>query len=130
MSNLSVFCLLLCARTRLEVELHLTFLAWCPHATKKSVARARKATAMENCLKSVSDSHLMAHDLCLMTEHSYSIVRWKGQLGANPNPPCQHSLWKETGVAGEPTTFGRALIDSFHASALSPQRELNPRSQR
>ena len=25
MSNLSVFCLLLCARTRLEVELHLTY---------------------------------------------------------------------------------------------------------
>ncbi len=28
MSNLSVFCLLLCALARLEVELHLTFLAY------------------------------------------------------------------------------------------------------
>ena len=36
-SNLSVFCLLLCARTRLEVEIHLTFLAC--HC---------KAIAMEN----------------------------------------------------------------------------------
>ena len=29
LSNVSIFCLLLCARTRLEVELHLPFLA-CP----------------------------------------------------------------------------------------------------
>jgi hypothetical protein len=25
-------------------------------------------------------------------------LRWKGKLGANPNPPCQHSLWDKTGV--------------------------------
>jgi hypothetical protein len=34
-------------------------------------------------------------------------LRLKGQfranpsLGANPNQPCQHSLWEETGVPGE-----------------------------
>ena len=36
-------------------------------------------------------------------------LRWKGQLGASanilirdtPNPPCQHSLWEETGIPGE-----------------------------
>jgi hypothetical protein len=22
--------------------------------------------------------------------------RWKGLLGANPNPPCWHSMWEET----------------------------------
>jgi hypothetical protein len=27
--------------------------------------------------------------------------RWKGLLGTNPNPPCQHSLWEETGLPGE-----------------------------
>ena len=34
---------------------------------------------------------------------------------ANPNQPCQHSLWEETGVpGGKPTTFGRVLTESFH----------------
>ena len=28
-------------------------------------------------------------------------LRWKDQLGANPNPPRQHSLWEETRVPGE-----------------------------
>jgi hypothetical protein len=27
----------------------------------------------------------------------------KGQLGANPNLPCQLSLWEETGAPGENT---------------------------
>ena len=35
-----------------------------------------------------------------MSDHGAQL-RWKGQLGANPNPPCQHSLWEETGVPGE-----------------------------
>jgi hypothetical protein len=27
-------------------------------------------------------------------------LRWKGQFGANPNTPCQHCLWEETGALG------------------------------
>ena len=35
--------------------------------------------------------------------------------GANPNPPCQHSLWEETGVPGKnPTAFGTALTNSSY----------------
>ncbi len=56
--NLSVFCLLLCAQTRLEVELHLTFLACPPDLfftrLKLACPRAGKATAMENGL---SETH-------------------------------------------------------------------------
>ena len=51
-SNLSVFCLLLCARTRLEVELHLTFLA-CPRdwffMGLKSVAQPELAKKPRRC---------------------------------------------------------------------------------
>ena len=37
----------------------------------------------------------------LMSDHGAQL-RWKaGPLGVNPNPPCQHSLWEETGVPGE-----------------------------
>jgi hypothetical protein len=43
------------------------------------------------------------YDLCLIMELSYD---GRVSLGDNPNPPCQHSLWEETGVPGEPTTFG------------------------
>ena len=35
-----------------------------------------------------------------MSDHGGQL-RWKGQLGANPNPPCQLSLWEETGVYPE-----------------------------
>ncbi len=27
-------------------------------------------------------------------------VSWEVIPGVNPNPPCQHSLWEETGVPG------------------------------
>ena len=50
MSNLCVFCLLLCARTRFEVEIHLTFMA-CPRDslfTKiKSVASSARAKRLQ-----------------------------------------------------------------------------------
>jgi hypothetical protein len=47
-----------------------------------------------------------------------------------PNPPCQRSLWEETGALGENPDFrqsvdglfsheSRALTDSFH---MSPER--------
>jgi hypothetical protein len=42
-----------------------------------------------------------------LVSHHGAQLRWKGQLGgeggggANPNPPCQHSLLEETGVPGE-----------------------------
>jgi hypothetical protein len=29
------------------------------------------------------------------------VFRANPSLGANPNQPCQHSLWEETGVPGE-----------------------------
>ena len=35
-----------------------------------------------------------------MSDHEEQL-RWNGQLGANPNPPCQHSLWEETRVPTE-----------------------------
>ena len=53
MSNLSVFCLLLCARTRLKVELHLTFLASSSDGFFTRL-KSVKATAMENGLKAHS----------------------------------------------------------------------------
>jgi hypothetical protein len=42
----------------------------------------------------------LAATLWLMSDHGAQL-RWKDQLGANPNPPCQHSLWEETAVPGE-----------------------------
>jgi hypothetical protein len=42
-------------------------------------------------------------------------LRWKGQLKAYPNPPCQHSLWEEIGGPGEkrrrPVDDSAARID-------------------
>jgi hypothetical protein len=35
-----------------------------------------------------------AYDLCLITGVQ---LWWKGQLGAYRKPPCQNSLWEETG---------------------------------
>ncbi len=62
MSNLSVFCLLLCARTRLEVELHLTFLA-CPRdlffTRLKPVAPPRRAKRLQ--WKTALINHLSIH---------------------------------------------------------------------
>jgi hypothetical protein len=61
-----------------------------------------------------------------MSDHGAQL-QWKGQLGANPNPPCQHSLSEETGVSGEKlTTLGRALIFSheYPDSGTRIQRRL------
>ena len=50
----------------------------------------------------------LATTLRLVSDHRTQL-RWKGQFGVYPNPPCQHSLWEETGVpARKPTTLGRA----------------------
>jgi hypothetical protein len=43
----------------------------------------------------------MAATLLLIFDHGAQPRCKKGQLGANPNPPCQHYLWEETGVPGE-----------------------------
>jgi hypothetical protein len=49
-------------------------------------------------------------------------------IGANPNQPCQHSLWEETGVPGENpcTSFGRALTDSFHMDIITSTTGIEP----
>ena len=41
-------------------------------------------------------------------------------------PPCQLSLWEETGVPGEPTIFGKALTNYFDISVMSSKRGSNP----
>jgi hypothetical protein len=42
----------------------------------------------------------LAATLWLMSDHGAQL-RLKGHLGNNPNSPCQHSLWEETGAPGE-----------------------------
>ena len=55
--------------------------------------------------------------------HTYNL------MALEPNPPCQHSLWKETGVPGgrrKPTTFGRALTILFsHEDWVRVHIEMN-----
>jgi hypothetical protein len=36
-----------------------------------------------------------------MSDHGVQVLGWKGEFGANSNPPCQHSLWEETIVPEE-----------------------------
>ncbi len=41
-------------------------------------------------------------------------LRWKGQgLILTHRPPCQHSLWKETGVPGENPQFSQSVDRLF-----------------
>ena len=66
-----------------------------------------------------------------MSDHGAQL-RWKDQLGANPNPPCQHSMWEETGV---PWENPRISVEHWLSlltwmSRSSPKREPSPRSQR
>ena len=68
--------------------------------------------------------------LWLMSNHGAQL-RWKNQLGANPNPPFQHSLWEETRVPGEnPRLSVRALTNSFHISVMSLKWGSNHRNIR
>ena len=68
----------------------------------------------------------LAATLWLMSDHGAQL-RWKGQLGANPNPPCQHSLWEETGVPGENPRLSAehwlTLFAKYHVSVILPYLE-------
>jgi hypothetical protein len=66
-------------------------------------------------------------------KHTAQPDRFEGrdQLEANPNPPCQLSLWEETGLPGKnPRLLVERWLTRFTSSVICPQRKSNPWSQR
>ena len=61
-----------------------------------------------------------------MSDHEASL-RWKDQLGVNPNSPSQHSLWENIGVPGKNPRLSVSTF--FHISIMCLHRQSNSQSQ-
>jgi hypothetical protein len=73
------------------------------------------------CFLNLNNKYMweLAPPLWLMSDDG----RWKGQLGANLNPPCKHSLREETRIPGENPRLSVDHHLTLHTSVMSPRSQ-------